>query len=129
MSKTNTNETTRSNGYPFMTQAQVVTRLATDHEFRITCLMVLCGRQTLDELDEKATKWTNKRGLRCSEAVWMPELAAKLNNNLANVTAEELGRLADVLPRYRKQLAAHFRSEHLRSNPDLQGQAALFGIS
>lgn len=122
-------EVQNSNGYPFMTRKQVVARLATDAEFQVRCLNLLVERQTEDELEAKATKYTNRRGLRCSEAVWMPELAAKLRNAPDEVTAEEMARLVRVLPVYRKQLALCLRQEQLAANPDLAEKAALFGVS
>lgn len=115
------------NGYPFPTQKEIVAQIETSHEFRVQCLNILVQRQTDDELETKTTKYTNKRGLRCSESVWMPELAAKLRNG-DEVTGEELSRLQGVLPVYRKQLAAHFRSEMLSNDPTLREQAAKFGL-
>lgn len=117
-----------NNGYPFLTQAQIVRNINTDRGFAIRCLSVLVNRQTSDELDEKATKWTNKRGLRCSESVWMVELDAKLRNASEEVTSEEMSRLITTLPVYRKQLASHFRKEQLAANPELAAKAAAFGI-
>lgn len=130
MTKSNTTETTKtnSNGYPFATQKDIVNQLATDSAFRLECLEILCRRQTTDELEEKATKYTNKRGLRCSESVWMPELLANLKNDPEAVTGEALSRLATTLPKYRKQLAAHFRNEQLNNDPSLATQAAKFGL-
>jgi hypothetical protein len=117
-----------NNGYPFITQAQVVLQINIDRGFAIRCLQVLCGRQTSDELEEKTTKYTNKRGLRCSESVWMPELAAKLQNESEAVTSEEINRLVTTLPVYRKQLAAHFRKEQLEAKPELADKASVFGL-
>lgn len=117
-----------NNGYPFPTQSQIAHRIATDRGFAIQCLGVLVSRQTSDELDEKATKYSNKRGLRCSESVWMVELDAKLRNASEEVTSEEMNRLVTTLPVYRKQLAKHFRTEMLKSDPALAAKAAAFGI-
>lgn len=129
MSKNQTTETTKTsnNGYPFPTQKEIVHQINTSHEFRVNCLSVLVERQTDDEIESKSTKYTNKRGLRCSEAVWMPELAAKLKNG-DEVTGEELVRLQTVLPVYRKQLAAHFRQQMLNNDPTLAEKAAKFGL-
>lgn len=116
------------NGYPFPTQSEIVSQLATDEAFRFECLGILVGRQTSDELETKSTKHTNKRGLRCSEASWMPALFVKIHNNRDEVTSEELDRLATVLPTYRKQLAAHFRGQMLAKNPELAAVAQKFGV-
>ena len=122
-------EVQNNNGYPFMTRNQVVARLATDTEFQVRCLNLLVERQTEEELEAKATKYANRRGLRCSEAVWMPELAAKLRNSPDEVTGEEMARLARVLPVYRKQIALCLRQEQLANDPSLAEKAALFGVS
>ena len=117
-----------NNGYPFITQKQIATRLAVDPAFHVECLQVLVARQTSDEQEEKVTKYTNKRGLRCSEAVWMVQLATKYRNEPETVTAEETARLARTLPLYRKQLAAHFRQQQLAENPELAEKARAFGL-
>lgn len=116
-----------SNGYPFLTQKDIATRLAADFTFRLQCLDILVARQTSDEVEEKSTKYTNKRGLRCSEAAWMPELARKLAVG-EEVTSEEYDRLAGILPVYRKQLAAHFRAEAIAANPELAEKGKVFGL-
>lgn len=117
-----------NNGYPFLTQSEIKSRLAESAEFRTECLSILVSRQTSDEVEEKATKYTNKRGLRCSESVWMVQLDASLRNAPETVTAEELDRLARTLPIYRKQLAAHFRAEKLAAQPELAEKARVFGL-
>lgn len=117
-----------NNGYPFLTQNQIVARLSESVDFRIESLQVLVARQTSDEQEEKVTKYTNKRGLRCSESVWMVQLAAKFRNEPEAVTTEEHERLASILPVYRKQLAAHHRQLALAGNPELANQAAKFGL-
>ena len=118
----------RSNGYPFMTQAEVAIRLQNEEPFRLECLAILCERQTPDELEERATKHTNKKGLRCSESVWMPELYTKIQGSPEQVTPEEMNRLTSTLHVYRKQLAAHFRTQMLEQDPSLGQKAALFGV-
>lgn len=116
-----------NNGYPFPTQKQIVSQIAVDEAFQIECLGVLVQRQTDDELETKSTKYSNRRGLRCSESSWMPALAAKLRN-AEEVTAEEFSRLASILPVYRKQLAAHFRDTMIANDPTLAEKAKVFGI-
>ncbi len=117
-----------SNGYPFITQKEIVARLTDSITFQVECLQILVGRQTDDEVAEKVTKHTNKRGLRCSEAVWMVALDAKVRNTPGEVTQEEVDRLARTLPKYRKQLAAHFRQVALNEKPELAEQAKVFGL-
>lgn len=130
--ETTTTETTtksnKGNGYPFVSQREISEQIATSYQFRVEALNILCGRQTADELEEKATLYVNKKGLRCSEAVWFPQLAAKLQNSPEDVTPVELERLQRTLPVYRKQLAAHFRAEMLERQPELAAQAARFGL-
>lgn len=116
-----------NNGYPFPTQKTIAAQLATDEAFRIECLGILVQRQTDDELETKTTRHSNKRGLRCSESVWMPTLCAKIRN-AEEVTVEEMDRLAATLPVYRKQLAAHFREEMIANDPTLAEKAKVFGL-
>jgi len=116
-----------NNGYPFPTQKTIAAQIATDEAFQVECLGILVQRQTEDELETKTTRHSNKRGLRCSESVWMPTLAAKIRN-AEEVTQEELDRLAGVLPVYRKQLAAHFREEMIANDPTLAEKAKVFGL-
>lgn len=116
-----------NNGYPFRTQKDIVAQLATDTAFQYECLSILVGRQTSDEVEEKVTKYTNKRGLRCSESVWMPTLDQKIRNG-EQLTPEESARLDATLPIYRKQLAAHFRAVALATNPELAEKAKTFGV-
>jgi len=116
-----------SNGYPYMTKNQIADEVATNREFAITCLGILCQRQTDDELESKTTKHTNKRGLRCSEASWMPALAATIHNG-GEVSDDDWNRLHNVLPVYRKQLAAHFRAQQAEQNPDAAAAARVFGV-
>jgi hypothetical protein len=116
------------NNYPFVTQKQIVSRLAESPAFSLDCLDILVSRQTDDEIETKTTKHVNKRGLRCSEATWMVQLAAKVRNNVEPLTDEEWCRLNRTLPIYRKQLASHFRKEQLAANPELAAQAAKFGL-
>lgn len=122
------NQMANTNGYPFVTQSQIVARLAEEPSFRLSCLAILVGRQTSDEVEEKATKYTNKRGLRCSESVWMVSLLAKFINSPETVTGEDNDRLARTLPIYRKQLAAHFRNVDLANQPELAEKARQFGL-
>lgn len=118
----------RNNGYPFPTQAEIAERLGNDEAFRLECLEILCDRQTQDEREEKVTRHTNKKGLRCSEAVWMLDLHAKMKTSPQDVKPEESARLVAILPVYRKQLAAHFRIQMLESDPGLAEKATLFGV-
>ncbi len=118
----------RNNGFPFASKKEIAERLAVSVDFQIECLKIVVGRQTDDELEEKATKYTNKSGLRCSEAVFFPALLAKLQNEPESVTAAEYERLDATIPKYRKQLALHFRAEALASNPELAVAAAKFGL-
>lgn len=118
----------KGNGYPFISRREIVAQLETSSQFRLECLAILVDRQTTDELEAKATKHTNKRGLRCSEASWFPSLLAKINNAPDEVTRADYDRLAATLPKYRKQLAAHFRAMDLDRNPELAAQAAKFGL-
>lgn len=121
-------EFSNSNNYPFPTQKHIVAALATNEAFRHTCLRHLVARQTEDERESKSTKYSNKRGLRCSESVWMVELDAKLRNEPDAVTDEEQARLQRTLPVYRKQLAAFVREQMMEADPSLRERAKVFGL-
>lgn len=120
-------KTSSSNGYPFPTKTEIVGLIESDKAFRLQCLTILVSLQTKTELARLQTHKSNKRGLRCSESAWMPQLAEKVSNG-DRLSSEEQERLVSVLPVYRKQLAAHFRSEVLNRHPELKKEARVFGV-
>jgi hypothetical protein len=116
-----------SNGYPFMTKRQILARLEAERDFRHEALLVLFQRQTEDEVATRDTKWKNKRGFMSSHAVHGTRIAELL---LAGeiLSEEDEDKLAAMVVRYTKQLAAHYRQVRLAEQPELAAQAAKFGI-
>jgi hypothetical protein len=113
------------NGYPFQTKREICARLETDSGYRHSCLIVLYERQTADEQETKETKWKNRRGFMSSHAVNGTKLAEKLIAG-EQLTDEEEDKLAGIVCRYGKQLAAHFRAQATAADPAKAEQAACF---
>lgn len=122
-------DTNPTNSYPYVTKKQVAERLADDADFRVECLLVLYRRQTEDEREEKDTKYKNRRGFMSSHAVWGTKLAEKVISG-EDLTEEEEGKIEGIVPRYTKQLAAHFRAEQqMHLDEEAQEQIrAKFGV-
>lgn len=117
-----------SNNYPFLTKAQIKTRIAEDDAFVVECLTVMHSRQTEHEVDSKTTKDRNKRGWMSSHAVRGTEYAVKV---LAGETLdeEEMALARKMVGSYSKQLASHFRQARLAEEPELAATAAVFGVA
>jgi hypothetical protein len=122
-----------SNSYCFVTKAQVKDRIESgDTGFLVTCLLVLYRRQTEDEQATKDTKYKNKRGFMSSHAVHGTRIAEELAAGLSfeQLTEADQGRVQNMVPRYIKQLAGHFRAEQEMSmdSAKREEQRALFGV-
>jgi hypothetical protein len=110
--------------YPFLTKAQILSRINSDDEFAVRCLLIIAGRQTEDEMETRDTKWKNRRGFMSSHAKVGTELAEKILNG----GDYELSDVTLLASRYTKQLAEHFRAHSLAENPELARLAAVFGL-
>jgi hypothetical protein len=116
-----------SNNYPFLTKKEIKEQIETDDAFVLTCLQVMHSRQTEHEVDSKTTKDRNKRGWMSSHAVRGTELAVKAQTE--TLSAEEVAKVREMVCRYSKQLASHFRQARLAEEPDLVETAAVFGVA
>ena len=116
-----------SNKYPFVTKAQIASRLENEPDFRMECLLVLYRRQTEDEQERKETKYKNKRGFMSSHAVNGTRLAEQVLAG-EEITEEDQGKIDGMVVRYTKQLASHFRAIQADENPELVEQAKVFGL-
>jgi trehalose-6-phosphatase len=116
-----------NNGYPYLTKREIKSRLETDADFRVDCLLVMHERQTTEEIESKGTTAKNKRG-------WMSSHAHKGTTiALAVIAGDDLSDEQEAwveasVPRYTKQLASHFRTVARDDNPDLAEKAAIFGV-
>jgi hypothetical protein len=115
----------QNNNYPFPTKREILSRLETCEDFQTEALLVLYARQTEDEREVKETKWKNRRGFMSSHAVNGSRLAEKVISGEA-LTDEERGKVASIVCRYSKQLAAHYRAKATKSDPTLADKAACF---
>lgn len=116
-----------NNNYPFQSKAAIKARLTDDAAFRHECLVVLYNRQTADEQDTKETKWRNKMGFMSSHAVHGTRIAQLVIAGEA-ISDEDEGRIEAIVPRYSKQLAAHFRDAAKAENPELAEAGSTFGV-
>jgi len=116
-----------NNGYPFLTKTQILAKLQEEADFRREALLVLYQRQTDDEVVSRDTKYKNRRGFMSSHAVHGTRIAELILQG-ETLEEEDEDRLAAIVCRYTKQLAAHYRVSRLREQPELADQAAKFGI-
>lgn len=111
--------------YPFLTKAQISSRIGSDFKFACEVIGILYDRQTKHEQDTKSTLTKNARGFMSSHAVHGSRIAQLLRNGQA-LDEADMARVAMIAPRYTKQLAEHFRAEAIDANPELKAQAACF---
>ena len=116
------------NMYPFESKSQIVSRVQSDTDYALKCLLVLDSLQTIDEQFDKVTRYKNVRGWQSSHAKWGSLLAAKVRSG-ETLTPEELGRAVSMTARYGRQLAVHFRMEAIEANPDLAEVARKFSAA
>jgi hypothetical protein len=110
--------------YPFVTKSTIKSRLATDNAFVLQCLAVMYSRQTASEQEAKNTVVRNRAGFMSSHAVRGSVLAVKAAGE--GLTEEETEAARDLVSRYTKQLACHFRQEAIAADPDLAEAARVF---
>jgi len=118
---------TTTNSYPFLSKNQIAARLAADEDFQVTCLGILYARQTAHEQATETTLNRNRRGFMSSHAVNGCRIAKKAAAG-EELTPEDRAKIAEIVPRYTKQLAEHFRSEAVAANPALKAAGAIFGV-
>lgn len=116
------------NTYPFLSKSQIKARIQEDPSFAATCLVAISARQTEDEHDSKTTVHKNRRGFMSSHAVNGTKLADKIRFGEA-LSDEDTGRVQAMACSYTKQLAAHFRQQMIRENPELEASARLFSAN
>jgi hypothetical protein len=113
--------------YPFATKKQIIERIASDDSFVLVCLATMLGRQTSHEVETKSTVTRNRAGFMSSHAVRGTTLATKAAAE--GLTEAELSDARDLVSRYTKQLAAHFRQEAIAADPSLAEAARVFSAS
>jgi hypothetical protein len=118
-----------SNRYPFLTKAQIreqITALESE-DFITECVSILQRRQTELELAINTTIVENFRGWNSSDAHRMAEVADRIAAGEGTADDFVVARLTVV--KYTKQLALHFRREHLKKHPELMNDAQMFGVA
>jgi hypothetical protein len=110
--------------YPFVTKSQIKARLVAEPQFVVLCLSIMLDRQTEYEQEAKTTVSRNRRGFMSSHAVKGTTLAVKARGE--GLTQEEQDAAQGIVLHYTKQLAAHFRSEAIASDPSLAEAARVF---
>jgi hypothetical protein len=116
-----------NNGYPFLTKAQIVEKIDADDDFVRECVLVMHSLQTEEEQETKSTKSRNRAGWMASHAVKGTEYATKLAAG-ESLSDDELADARSKVRSYRKQLAAHFRSQAAKADPELASKGATFGV-
>lgn len=116
-----------SNNYPFQTKAQIKDRLSFDDSFVLACVLVMDARQTEDEQESRETKWRNRRGWMSSHAVHGSRIAALVRSG-EDLSEEDSRRAREMVSRYTKQLASHFRQVASEEDPSLKEAGSVFGV-
>jgi hypothetical protein len=116
---------TTANLYPFITKAQLKTRLQEDSSFRKEAIVILFALQTSWEQDTASTKDKNRQGFMSSHAVNGSKVARKIIAG-ENLSPEDEVHVSAIAPRYTRQLALYFRKEAIAEQPGLKAIAALF---
>ncbi len=111
-----------TNGYPFTTRRQVLERIASDPTFVVECVAIL-----EDRYQRRASGPGESMGWMASHAAKASGLAAKIAAGEA--TEKERAEAAKLALRYAKQLARVFRDRDLAARPELDAQAAVFGLA
>jgi hypothetical protein len=114
--------------YPFLTKAQISAQIEGSFSFACEVIGILYDRQTKHEQDTSSTLNKNRRGFMSSHAVHGSRIAKELKAGVAPeaLSDEDKARVAEIAPRYTKQLAEHFRAQAIAENPALAAQAACF---
>jgi hypothetical protein len=115
-----------TNLYPFLSKAQISTRIEEDPAFALECLQIMCSRQTAFEQESKTTVVKNRRGFMSSHAVNGTLLAVKARTE--GLDEVETAKAQEMVSHYTKQLASHFRAEALERDPSLAATARVFGV-
>lgn len=111
--------------YPFLTKAQIAANIEADFSFACQVICILHDRQTSFEQEQKTTLNKNRRGFMSSHAVHGSRIAELLKSGAA-LSPEDADRVAEIAPRYTKQMAEHFRNEAIAADPTLAEKAACF---
>lgn len=111
--------------YPFLTKAQIAASIEADFSFACNVICILHDRQTTFEQEQKTTLNKNRRGFMSSHAVHGSRIAELLKKGEA-LSPEDQDRVAEIAPRYTKQMAEHFRNEAIAADPTLAEKAACF---
>jgi len=111
--------------YPFLTKAQIAANIEADFSFACQVICILHDRQTSFEQEQKTTLNKNRRGFMSSHAVHGSRIAELLKSG-APLSPEDQDRVAEIAPRYTKQMAEHFRAEAIAADPTLREKAACF---
>lgn len=114
-----------ANLYPFLTKAQIKDRLESDSEFRKQAILILFKLQTEHEQMTSSTLVRNRRGFMSSHAVHGTRIARLIEAG-EPLSPEDEARVAEIAPRYSRQLATYFRAQAIAEQPELKAVAALF---
>ena len=112
------------NLYPFLTKSVLKARISEDDSFMLECAQIMQSRQTAHEAATETTLLRNRAGWMSSHAVRGGRLVKKASEEGLDQT--ETSQLRDMVSRYSKQLASHFRQAAIAENPALKEIAAVF---
>lgn len=123
----NTNTISSTKSYPFLSKAEIKTRIAADQAFAFSCLLVIFDRQTAYEQTSETTLNRNRMGFMSSHAVHGTRISKKIRSG-EDLTDEDRSRAVEISSHYTKQLASHFRAEAISENPALKQAGQVFGV-
>jgi hypothetical protein len=112
------------NLYPFLTKSVLKARISEDDSFMLECAQIMQSRHTAHEAATETTLLRNRAGWMSSHAVRGGRLVRKASEEGLDQT--ETSQLRDMVSRYSKQLASHFRQAAIAENPALKEIAAVF---
>jgi hypothetical protein len=111
-----------ANTYPFITKSQIAAQLDKEPDFVVDCMRVMQHRHQV-----RLSGAVTSGGWMASHAKTATQLAAKIA--CGESTPGDIGKARKLLHRYVKQITSHFRSEQIRTNPELAELARLFGVA
>lgn len=108
-----------SNGYPFQSKRMIAEKVRTSRAYALEVFRILLARSALRTAGAQGSF-----GFMASHASAIRDLAAKLEER--PLDDAEHARLVEILVRYSRQLAAHFRVFECQARPELIQVAATF---
>lgn len=108
-----------TNGYPFLSKRAIAERIRTDRAFALDAFQILLART-----EQRTAAVRGSSGFMASHASIVRRLAVTLEQRPLD-DAEHM-KLAALLCRYARQIAAHLRTIEIQTRPELLAIASMF---